>query len=798
MILDNFQTLLEPKGSDAIFKQGGFEELFKSLFSPGRRIETLICTSSFPGYLSGEPWNVSALPLGGIEFNDMPAFCEQSPQASEFLGKLDADGRSQFYQVFGGDPTLLKLFELWEAKKGWYEALKSHAEPDKERGNLSSFSLLFEKVPPEVKKLLSLLVKMNREIILDPLLSAFDAKKEGKIEGFSRAKKMGFLHIIKGRGGLSPDRVEVASIIGAYYSENPQDLDIFKREHQFHLKQYGKSAVELGRKWIEEEEKENGFRLMLSAWDCLFAAGEFSDASALLQEISQPLLDMCLFEATRCMYGALIDRIQDDREKIVILRQMGKILAAEGMTEEMEANYQKCLEINRSQVNRAEVASDLYELGAIQIRRGFYDKGLEYLQESLKIRTDMDLEGGKADSLEKIAAIYAAKKEYSKTVDLYSQVLKIRTSCKDYPGVSTVLRHLSEVYHKLDDYTRSMETDTRKVEIDKKCNNPDEMVRTLLHMTDLQIEMERYEEGITLLDKCMTLEKQLDDQLGIASALLKKSEIKRRQGQLDEAMLYCRQSLQANEQLEHRFGLAANYNQLSFIYHDQKEPEEAIKYAAKSLDLFNEISDKENVVTAALHLGDIYQQMSDFDSALIHYRQALEIKRDEEEMGAMAAIQNLIANLHYLKGDAGLALESYGQSLSILKHLNRVPKIAEALHHMATIHQEQGNLSEATELYQQSLVLNKELENLNGIALSLGQVGRILEQEGKHCKAVGKFAASLAIFRHLKSEYEELATQDLTNLKNQLPDMEYKWCVTAGLEEHAPYLENVEVEGKDF
>lgn len=798
MVLDNFQNLLGPEDSDLIFKQGGFEELFKSLFSSEKHVETLICSSSFPQSLSAEPWNVSVLPLEGIEFNDMPVFCEQSPKMSEFLGKLDADGRSQFYQVFGGNPTLLKFFELWKAKKGWYEAIKSGGEPDKESGNLSSFSLLYEKVPPEVKKLLSLLQRMNREIILGPLISAFDVKKEEKIEGFSRARKMGFLRIVKGRVGVSTDRVEVASIIGAYYSENSQDLDIFKREHQYHLKQYGKSAVELGRQWIEEEEKERGFALMLSAWDCLFAAGEFSDASALLQEICGPLLDMCLFQTCRCMYGALIEVIQDDREKIVLLRQMGKILASEGMDDEMEANYQQCLEINRSQADRAEVAGDLYELGAIQLRRGFYDKGLEYLEESLKIRTDMDLEGGKADSLEKIAAIYAAKKEYSKTVDLYSQALKIRSTCKDYPGVSGVLGHLSEVYHKLGDYARSMETDTRKVEVDKKCNNPDGMVRTLLHMTDLQIEMERYEEGISLLEKCMTLEKQLGDQIGIAGALLKKSEIKRRQGRLDEAMLYCRQSLQANEQLDHRLGLAANYSQLSFIYHDQREPEEAIKYAAKSLDLFNDISDKENMVSAALHLGDIYQGMSDFDSALTYYRQALEIKRDEEEMGAMAAIQNLIANLHYLKGETGLALKSYGESLSILKHLNRVPKIAEALHHMATIHQEQGNLSEATGLYQQSLDLNKELENLNGIALSLGQIGRILEQEGKHCKAVGKFAASLAIFRHLKSEYEELATQDLTNLKNQLPDVEYKWCVTAGLEEHAPYLVNVEVEGKDF
>ena len=180
------------------------------------------------------------------------------------------------------------------------------------------------------------------------------------------------------------------------------------------------------------------------------------------------------------------------------------------------------------------------------------------------------------------------------------------------------------------------------------------------------------------------------------------------------------------------------------------------------------------------------------------YRQALDIKHDEEEIEAVAYIQNLIANLHYLKGDTELAMEHYGQSLSIYKHLDRLPKIAETLHHMASIHQEKGGLSAAIELYQQSLALNKELENLTGIALSLGQIGRILEQEGKHCKAVGKFATSLAIFRHLNSEYQELATGDLTNLKNQLPEMEYKWCVTAGLEEHAPYLENVEVEGKDF
>ena len=167
-------------------------------------------------------------------------------------------------------------------------------------------------------------------------------------------------------------------------------------------------------------------------------------------------------------------------------------------------------------------------------------------------------------------------------------------------------------------------------------------------------------------------------------------------------------------------------------------------------------------------------------------------------MEAIAYIQNKIANLYYLKGDTDQALEHYDQSLSIYKHLDRLLKTAEVLHHMATIYQEQGKFTSAIELFEQSLAINKELDNPIAVALTMGQIGRILEQEEKLCKAVGKYATSLAIFRHFKSGYEELVTEDLTNLKKRMPDMEYKWCVTAGLEEHAPYLENIEIEGKDF
>jgi tetratricopeptide (TPR) repeat protein len=229
-----------------------------------------------------------------------------------------------------------------------------------------------------------------------------------------------------------------------------------------------------------------------------------------------------------------------------------------------------------------------------------------------------------------------------------------------------------------------------------------------------------------------------------------------------------------------------------------KKPEEAIKYAVKSFDLYNEISDMDNVAAAALDMGEIYQETHDYERALCFYRQALEIKHDQEEVVSIAYIRNLIANLHYLKGEAGEALEHYGQSLAVYRHLDRLGKIAEVLHHMAAIHRERGNLSDATKLYEECLAINSELGDLSGVASTLGQIGRVLRQEGQHCKAVGKFAASLAIFRHLKSKYEDLAAEDLTDLKNQLPEAEYKWCVTAGLEDHIPYLENVEVEGKDF
>lgn len=798
LILDDFQALLEHKDGQIVFKHESFEDLSQALLNPQNHFETLICSSAFPQYLSGEPWVVSVLPMEGLKYNDMPAFCEQALQTREFLGTLTADERNKFYQLFDGSPALLNLLEQWKAKKGWYKDLKSKSEPEKERENLWQLDVLMEKVSPDVKKLLSLLMRMRGEVFLPLLVEAFGVESEKKIEGFSVAKKMGFVQILKGRESFMPERIELASIIRAYYTKNPQDLEIFEREHQFYLKQYGKAAIDLGKKWIKEEEAESGYRLMLSAWNCLFGSGDYSAAATFLCEIQQPLLDNCLFELTQRMFSVLIDSIQDDRERIILLQRMGEILALEGRGEEREANYQKCLEIHRLQGNREEVVCDLYELGVIQIEQGFYDQALEHLQESEKISHALKLEEKKAEVLEKIAEVHRVKKNYTKAIDFYSQTLEIYTTYKNHLGMSVVLGNLSAVYHKIGDNLQSMELDSQKLEVDKTSNNLLGMTQTLLHMADLQMEMEKYEEAITVLNKCMALEKHLDDQTQTGETLLRISEIKRRQGHLEDALLYCRQSLETNQQLGHHPGLAANYLQLSGIYYDKKQPEEAIKYGGKSLDLYHEMSDKENVVVAALQLGEIYQGMNDYEQALTFYQQGLEIKQDEKEMEAIAHIQKLIASLYYLQGDVGLSLESYGQSLSIYKHLDRPEKIAEVLHQIATIHQEQGKLSEALELYEQSLAINREQENLLGVALTLGQIGRILEQQEKNCKAVGKYATALAIFRHLRSEYEELATEDLTNLKNRLPEMEYKWCVTAGLEEHASYLGNIEIEGKDF
>lgn len=801
LILDNFQAVLEKTDSEISFKDKGFEDLFHAIFLHNNLfVKTLICSSCFPEYLSHAPYNVSILKLSGLDYNDIPSFTEKAPRTDEFIRKLTTEERIQFYRIFRGIPPLLEFFEKYKENERWYEALKSQSFLN-EKGEVplqESFALLFNEISPDVKKLLSLLVRMNRDIFLPLLLKAFSAKKEDEIEGFAEAKRMGFLHVSKSKDSFMPDRIEVASIVSAYYSENPADLDIFEREHQFYLKQYGRKAIDLGRKWIEKEDSERGLYLLLSAWDYLFSAGDFSSASTLLKEIWQPLSDMCLFEKTRRMFEALIEPIQDNREKIVMLRLLGNILMSEGASGKMENLFQKTLEINRFQGDKAEISSDLYELGSIEIERGFFDKALGYLRESLDIRTKLELEEEKADVLVKIAEIYRAKKEISTAIDFYSHALEIRKIQENNSGCSAILAFLSDIYFRFGDYGRSMELDVQKIEFDQASNNSYQMAQTLLHMVDLQVKMEKYEEALSLLNKCMILEKHLDDQLVIASVLLKISEIKLKQDHLKEALLYCEQSRQINHQLNHLPGLAANYRQLSFIYHNSKEPEEAIKYASKSLDIYSEIADIDNSVNSLLHLGEVYLEMNDFERTLFFYQQALEIRRDQEEMGEIAFIQNKIANLYYLKGDTDQAIEHYEQSLSIYKHLDRLAKTAEVLHQMATIYKEQGNLSLAIELYEQSLAINKELDNPAAVALTLGQIGRILEEEEKFCKAIGKYATSLAIFRHLKSGYEELATEDLTKLKRRMPDVEYKWCVTAGLEEHAPYLENIEIEGKDF
>ena len=153
----------------------------------------------------------------------------------------------------------------------------------------------------------------------------------------------------------------------------------------------------------------------------------------------------------------LLKKINDKRELVRILKEIGTIHYLLSEFREAIEYYEQALKISREIGGRSGEGSGLRILGLAYARLGETRKAIEFYEQALKISREIGDRSGEGTALGNLGNAYADLGEPRKAIEYHEQALKISREIGDRRGEGADLGNLGNAYADLGDSCKAIE-----------------------------------------------------------------------------------------------------------------------------------------------------------------------------------------------------------------------------------------------------------------------------------------------------------------------------------------------------
>jgi CHAT domain-containing protein len=267
---------------------------------------------------------------------------------------------------------------------------------------------------------------------------------------------------------------------------------------------------------------------------------------------------------------------------------------------------------------------------------GQYQKAIDFFQQSLEIKKQINNRNGEGDSLSNLGNSYNYLGQYQKAIDFFQQSLAVRKQIGDRNGEGNSLNNLGVSYNYLGQYQKAIDFYQQSLAIYKQVGN-------------------RNGEGNSLLG------------LGNAYGSL---------GQYQKAIDFYQQSLEIKRQIGDRNNEGRSLSNLGNNYSSLGQYQKAIDFFQQSLAISRQIGDRDNEGRSLSNLGIAFAKLNKIELAILYYKQSLNVRESirkdirglsqEEQKSYLSTVEYTYRNLADLLLKQNRSLEAR-QVLDLLK-----------------------------------------------------------------------------------------------------------------------------------
>jgi serine/threonine protein kinase/tetratricopeptide (TPR) repeat protein len=408
--------------------------------------------------------------------------------------------------------------------------------------------------------------------------------------------------------------------------------------------------------------------------------------------------------------------VELDPKRIAGLRSLGRVQIESG-------NSQAGLEyLTRAQALSIELQDDAERAQILQAMGVAYstmqrpDDALKNLQESLEIKTKLDLKKGIADSLQMIGSIYDATGKSDLALKNYNQALAIRRELGDKQGTANVLSDLGDFY----------------------------------------VEHGKYDDALRLFHESLGSQIEIHNDQMQGQVLNNIGNTYFSKGEYDNARTYFERALQVREKLKVPSDIADTLHNLAETSMRTGQFEQAQDQYLKALELRRSSGDGRGAALESSGLGTLFGYQGRFGAAVSAQQDAVKGLAEAKEQGFYTT-ETLTAYGHALAqaGRGEEAAKALADALNAARADKNQPQIGAALTYQGDNAYYRGDLKAAAAAYQESMQTGVKSGDAHLVLLNKINLAKL-------AVANAKFAAAANELRTLGEQADSMGLKYLS------------------------------------
>ena len=264
--------------------------------------------------------------------------------------------------------------------------------------------------------------------------------------------------------------------------------------------------------------------------------------------------------------------------------------------------------------------------GFVAEQEGESRKALEYYNRSLKIKEQINDQGGIAIAFNNMGVIYKNFGNITKALDYYHRSLKISEAINDKSLIALALDNIGAVFSSQGEYQKALEYYYRDMKLYEETKEPSGVALAFNNMGYVYSCLGDDDKSLEYYQKSLKIYEEINEKQGITASLNNIAQIYKGRGDFPKALEIYSRTLKLYQDINDKSGIAHTMNHMANAYFEVGQTEKALTIAKQAFKLTQELGYPNDINTSARILKLIYKKQNNFKEALAMYELQVQMR----------------------------------------------------------------------------------------------------------------------------------------------------------------------------
>lgn len=274
-----------------------------------------------------------------------------------------------------------------------------------------------------------------------------------------------------------------------------------------------------------------------------------------------------------------------------------------------------------------------------------HQKALEFFQQALDIRDEVEDIVGEAVTLGNLGVYYYDLEEIKKALSYYREAYFLAEQAQNLYLQTDLLNNIGTTYSSLNESEKALECYEKSLNIQVQLGMITKQATTLRNIGNIYYQYyQEFDKALIYYNESLEISSSSGKLLEKANALNSIALVHEKEGYKDEALENYQEALSLAKTIEDSSLQISVLNNIGLFYRDLSEFDKSLDFLSEALFLAKQTNDLVHQQIVTRNLGITFSKLNDYKTALTYHKESLELsinlKNKPEEIRLLTEIEN--------------------------------------------------------------------------------------------------------------------------------------------------------------